>query len=105
MEYLMSDVICIGSIAKALGMPRNKGADEPNVNEARENIKKRKEMAKSKAVEEAKRASENTTKGKLPPHLLMLNYQHHNLRLKAHFPMNVFFVIPPLCVTSPLLPN
>ena len=48
-------------------MPLNKAPDEPNVNEARENIKKMKEMAKSKAVEGAKRAPENTTKGKTPP--------------------------------------
>jgi hypothetical protein len=64
---LFSCVIFIGSIAKALGMPRNKAPEEPNVNEARENIKKMKEMAKSKAVEGAKRAPENTTKGKTPP--------------------------------------
>ncbi len=49
-------------------MSRNKAPDEPNINEARENIKKRKEMGNSKAVlEGAKRATENATKGKTPP--------------------------------------
>ncbi len=63
----MSYVICIGSIVKGVGMPRNKGADEPNVNEARENIQKRKEMAKKNAIEEAKTPSDNTPKGNTPP--------------------------------------
>ena len=48
-------------------MPRNKATDEPNVNEARENIQKMKEMAKSKTVEGAKKATDNLTKEKTPP--------------------------------------
>ena len=47
-------------------MKRNKGSDEPNVNEARANIQKRKEMAKSKTVEGAPKASDNMTKEKTP---------------------------------------
>ena len=48
-------------------MPRNKANEEPNVNEARANIQKMKEMAKSKTVEGAKKATDTMTKEKTPP--------------------------------------
>ncbi len=48
-------------------MTRNKGSDEPNVNEARANIPKRKEMAKSKTIEGATKDSDNMTKEKTTP--------------------------------------
>ena len=48
-------------------MTRNKGSDEPNVNEARANIQKMKEMGKSKTGEGAKKASDNMTNDKTPP--------------------------------------
>ena len=48
-------------------MTRNKGSDEPNVNEALKNIQKRREMAKSKTVEGGTKASDSLTKEKTPP--------------------------------------
>ena len=48
-------------------MKRNKGSDEPNVNEARANIQKMKEMGKSKTGEGAKKATDTMTKEKTPP--------------------------------------
>ncbi len=48
-------------------MPRTKNTGEPNVNEARENIKRPKEAAKSKAAEVQSDATDSTTKRKTPP--------------------------------------
>ena len=48
-------------------MTRNKGSDEPNVNEALKNIQKRREMAKSKTVEGGTKASDSLTKEKTRP--------------------------------------
>ena len=48
-------------------MARSKATEEPNVNEARDMIQKRKELAKSKAVEGDKMVPEKTTKAKTPP--------------------------------------
>ena len=48
-------------------MPAKKPTDVPNVNEARDRIQKRKELAKSKAVEAETRAPENAMREKTPP--------------------------------------
>jgi hypothetical protein len=48
-------------------MPGKKATDVPNVNEARDKIKKRKELAQSKAVQAETRAPENATREKSPP--------------------------------------
>ena len=47
-------------------MAPKKGSDVPNVNEARDRIVKRKELAKSKEVEGEKTAPENATSGMAP---------------------------------------
>jgi hypothetical protein len=48
-------------------MGRSKATEEPNVNEARDRIQKRKELAKSKAVAGDEIVPEITTKAKTPP--------------------------------------
>ncbi len=48
-------------------MPAKKASDVPNVNEARDRIQKRKELAKSKAVEAEPTSTENATREKSTP--------------------------------------
>ncbi len=48
-------------------MPAKKATDVPNVNEARDRIQKRKELAKSKPVQAETRGPETGTREKTPP--------------------------------------
>ncbi len=71
-------------------MGRSKATEEPNVNEARDMIQKRKELAKSKAVEGDKNVPEKTTKAKTPPPPPHAGVPITDPTLKVHFQYTVY---------------